>query len=63
MTYHVYVQPGETISQALSRACLDLLPASTLPPGLAIHGDQLKQATIVDRRKTGIPFLPTQLQP
>ena len=49
----IYVQPGESISQALIRAMLVEPPGEgrheviTIPPG--VH--------IVERRTTGVPFL------
>ena len=57
MTLHIWVQPGETISQALTRALIDGTVPITLPPGIYIEGPELRKTYIVDRRKTGIPFL------
>lgn len=59
----VHLQPGETISQALIRAYLIALPGDgpretlTIPPGAHVIGSNLRQARIIERRTTGIPFL------
>ena len=63
MTITIHLQPGETIRQALVRACLiapsaDENPeAIIIPPGVHIEGPNLRRTLIVDRRTTGIPFL------
>lgn len=59
MTITIYVRPDETISQALSRALLEYSPPVMLPRGLRIEGyPPLRKTYFVDRRKTGIPFMP-----
>jgi hypothetical protein len=55
---HIYLRPGETIAQALIRAQLDATPPITLPPGVVIHGPEIRLTTVIDRSKTGIPFMP-----
>jgi hypothetical protein len=63
MTITIYLQPGETISQALIRAGVMAPPGGgpheslTIPPGVSIIGSNLKQTRIIERRTTGIPFL------
>jgi hypothetical protein len=60
----VHVGPGETIGQALIRACLMAPPGDgpheviTSPPGVHIIGaGNFRQTRIIERRTTGIPFL------
>jgi hypothetical protein len=71
MTITIRLQLGETISQALIRACLMAPPAGgeletiTIPPGTYIEGPNLRKTRIIERRTTGIPFLnpTTETQP
>ena len=63
MTITIHLGPGETISQALIRACLIAPPGDgpretlTIPPGVHVIGSDLRQSRIIERRATGIPFL------
>lgn len=59
MTITVRLQPGETIGQALIRAQLIAQETDTItiPPGVSIVGSNRRQARIIERRTTGIPFL------
>jgi hypothetical protein len=65
MTITVRLRPGETIGQALIRAVLIDREANpiTIPPGVCIVGDNPRQTRIVERRTTGIPFLPPEATP
>ena len=65
MTITVHIQPGETIGQALIRAVLIDREANpiTIPPGVCIVGDNLPLTRIIERRTTGIPFLPPEATP
>jgi hypothetical protein len=59
----IHLGPNETISQALIRACLIAPPGDgphetiTIPPGVHIAGQKIRQTRIIERRTTGIPFL------
>jgi len=60
----IYLQPGESIGQALIRAGLAASPREgrheviTIPPGVHIVGSgNLLLTRIIGRRTTGVPFL------
>jgi len=66
----IYLQPGETIGQALIRAALMSPPGDgpheviTIPPGVHTVGSgNLLQTRIIERRTTGVPFLDCGGQP
>lgn len=65
----IHLGPGETIAQGLIRAGLMAPPGDgpheviTIPPGVHIVGQKIKQARIIERRSTGIPSLPPEATP
>jgi hypothetical protein len=65
MTITVHLRPGETIGQALIRAGLIAQESDTIPipPGVAIANSNLRLTRIIERRTTGIPFLPPEATP
>ena len=59
---NVYVQPGETIRDALVRTLVTIKDEATgtirFPPGVHLYGSGYhRQTRIIERRTTGIPFL------
>jgi len=51
MITRIYLRPGETIAQALTREGIDTTQPLMLPPGVCIYGPEIRMTNFIVNRK------------